>query len=119
VLCCARMQGNAATHMLHTTCIVLVEPSHVAACAAVCRFMFLWLSAMPWAMWSEVHWMVVPITAAVSYLLLGIGEYIQHTCTCYVLGIGCCGAVCIWMLGDWVVVCITAAVSYLLLGIGE
>jgi hypothetical protein len=40
--------------------------------------MFLWLSAMPWAMWSEVHWMVVPITAAVSYLLLGIGERRQQ-----------------------------------------
>eukprot|EP00775_Hariotina_reticulata_P001604 gene1604-1944_t len=38
------------------------------------RFMFLWLSAMPFAMWDEVHWMVVPLTAAISYLLLGIDE---------------------------------------------
>jgi predicted membrane chloride channel (bestrophin family) len=43
--------------------------------------MFLWLSAMPWAMWSEVHWMVVPITAAVSYLLLGIGKSNLETCS--------------------------------------
>ncbi|KAF8061059.1 CYP97C1 [Scenedesmus sp. PABB004] len=38
------------------------------------RFMSLWLGAMPWAMWPEVNWMVVPLTAAISYLLLGIDE---------------------------------------------
>lgn len=36
--------------------------------------MFLWLSALPWSMWNDSHWGVVPITAVVSYLLLGIGE---------------------------------------------
>jgi predicted membrane chloride channel (bestrophin family) len=36
--------------------------------------MFLWLSALPWSMWPDAHWAVVPITAVVSYLLLGIGE---------------------------------------------
>jgi hypothetical protein len=36
--------------------------------------MFLWLSALPWAMWPEAKWAVVPITGVVSYLLLGIGE---------------------------------------------
>lgn len=38
------------------------------------RFMFLWLSALPWSMWPDAHWSVVPITAVVSYLLLGIDE---------------------------------------------
>lgn len=38
------------------------------------RFMFLWLSALPWAMWPEAKWAVVPITGVVSYLLLGIDE---------------------------------------------
>lgn len=48
---------------------------HGLLCPCCCsRFMFLWLSAMPWAMWAEMHWAVVPVTAAVSYLLLGIGD---------------------------------------------
>lgn len=35
--------------------------------------MFLWLSALPWSMWADSHWAVVPITGTISYLLLGIG----------------------------------------------
>jgi hypothetical protein len=85
--------------------------------------MFLWLSAMPWAMWSEVHWMVVPITAAVSYLLLGIGELHEHTSSYAVLHVvtatGCCVAVRLRAEVQGMVVAITAAVSYLLLGIGD
>lgn len=33
-----------------------------------------WLSALPWALWDEVHWMVVPLTTSISFLLLGIDE---------------------------------------------
>jgi hypothetical protein len=35
--------------------------------------MGLWLGVLPWAMWPAVHWGAVPITAAIAYLLLGIG----------------------------------------------
>lgn len=46
----------------------------LSCCRCGYRFMFLWLSALPWSMWQDAHWMVVPITGVVSYLLLGIGE---------------------------------------------
>lgn len=55
----------AATHTLSTNNTQRPPP---------CRFMFLWLSALPWSMWPDAKWAVVPITGVVSYLLLGIGE---------------------------------------------
>lgn len=59
-----------------SSCMRIGHNQHLCMCACCCRhrFMFLWLSALPWSMWPDAHWMVVPITAVVSYLLLGIGE---------------------------------------------
>lgn len=50
------------------------------------------LSALPWAMWPDAGWSVVPITAVVSYLLLGIGErgMCAHCCS-----LVCCLYACI------------------------
>ena len=38
------------------------------------RFMGLWLTAMPFALWEACGWGAIPITLVVAYLLLGIDE---------------------------------------------
>eukprot|EP01026_Neomeris_dumetosa_P048640 TRINITY_DN4216_c0_g1_i4.p1 TRINITY_DN4216_c0_g1~~TRINITY_DN4216_c0_g1_i4.p1 ORF type:complete len:138 (-),score=13.93 TRINITY_DN4216_c0_g1_i4:408-788(-) len=38
------------------------------------RFLILWLSLLPFSLWSEIHWFTAPATAITAFLLLGIEE---------------------------------------------
>lgn len=35
------------------------------------RFLVLWLTLLPWSLWSSCGWMTVPIAALVAFLMLG------------------------------------------------
>lgn len=39
-----------------------------------CRFLIVWLTSLPMGLWEQCGWSVVPITAMIALLLLGIEE---------------------------------------------
>lgn len=42
-----------------------------AVCRHTARFLVVWLLLLPLALWGVCGWMMVPITAVISFVLLG------------------------------------------------
>jgi hypothetical protein len=43
-------------------------------CRHTTRFLVVWLTAMPYCIWGQLHWFTVPVSVVVAFLLLAIEE---------------------------------------------
>lgn len=53
---------------------ILKTPIPLSYTRHTCRFLIVWLTALPLGLWHDLRWSMVPITAIVALLLLGIEE---------------------------------------------
>lgn len=62
------MDAQGACERILRTPIPLSYTRHTS------RFLVIWLSLMPFTLWKSCHWAIIPVSAIVAFLLLGIEE---------------------------------------------
>ena len=62
--------GCTAHTMIHSS----AEAMALCCCRHTSRFLVIWLSLMPFTLWKSCHWAIIPVSAIVAFLLLGIEE---------------------------------------------
>ena len=55
-------------------CMHLLPQPSVYWCRHTSRFLVIWLGLMPFTLWKSCHWAMVPASAIICFLLLGIEE---------------------------------------------
>lgn len=61
-------------YVIITSCVCILAWYTCADTRHTARFLVLWLWVLPLSLWDRLGWGVIPTTAVVSYLLLGIDE---------------------------------------------
>lgn len=71
-----RMDQNLTfLHDCHGACERLLKtPIPLSYTRHTSRFLVIWLALMPFTLWKTCHWAIIPVSAVIAFLLLGIEE---------------------------------------------